>query len=206
MGPTMVDRDLSGETPQRIFAAADELFGEVGFDGVSMRDVAQKAGVNKALVFYHFGGKEPLFETVLQRYYTAHRAALKDALAADLPQRERFHGLIDAYLDFIAANRHYPRLVQRQVAGSGAAHALIEKNLAELHRWTVDALSDIAPADGPKSAKHLFVTLAGAVINYFTYGPVLAPSWGSDPLSCEGIAERREHLHWLTDALLDGLQ
>ena len=48
-----------------ILAAADELFGERGYDAVSARDVARAAGVNKALVFYYFGSMEELFARVL---------------------------------------------------------------------------------------------------------------------------------------------
>ena len=170
-----------------------------------MRDVAREAGVNKALVFYHFGGKDALFETVLQRYYDAHRLALEGALSTDLPVQERLHGLIDAYLDFIQENRHYPRLVQRQVASAGHANALISKNLAGLFAWTQEALEEVAPAQGPTAPRHLFITIAGAVVNYFTYGPALAESWGEDPLSEQAIAERRAHLHWLTNALIAAL-
>jgi len=190
------------DTPTRILAAADELFGEIGYDGVSVRDIAERAGVNKALVFYHFGSKDELFARILDRYYTEHQAALERAFATDLPVRERLHRVIDAYVDYISENRHYPRLVQRLVAGSGAPMAPIADNLGALFRSTVEALRDVAPTAGPRSARHFFVTFSGAVINYFTYAPVLAPVWEGDPLSDDGIAERRAHLHWLVDALL----
>jgi len=190
------------DTPTRILAAADALFGEIGYDGVSVRDIAERAGVNKALVFYHFGSKDELFARILHRYYTEHQDALERAFATDLPVRQRLHRVIDAYVDYISENRHYPRLVQRLVAGSGAPMAPIADNLGALFQSIVEALRDVAPAAGPLSARHFFVTFSGAVINYFTYAPVLAPVWQGDPLSDEGIAERRAHLHWLVDALL----
>ena len=46
------------KTPIRILEAADKLFSQIGFDGVSVNDVAVEARVNKASVFYHFGNKE----------------------------------------------------------------------------------------------------------------------------------------------------
>ena len=67
------------KTADRIYRAADELFCELGYDGVSMRDIAQRAGVNKASVFYHFKSKDDLFERVLKAYYRAHRDALQTA-------------------------------------------------------------------------------------------------------------------------------
>ena len=192
-------------TADRILVAARRCFGRSGFDGTSARDIATEAGVNKALVFYHFGSMELLFERVLQGYYDGHQQALVGAIDADAPMDSRLHALIDRYFDFMIDNIEYARLVQREVAGSGSANAIVERNLAALLAWTADALQQVAPPDGPTAPRHLFVTLAGAVINYFTYAPVLAASWAGDPMSAAGLAERRQHLHWLADALLAGL-
>lgn len=196
---------VESDTAGIILEAADELFGERGFDAVSIRDVTELAGVQKTLVFYYYKSKEGLFQAVLDRYYVAHRAALEAAVGADQPLRERLHGVIDAYLDFIDRNRRYPRLVQREVASLDGHLDLIQRSLAPLFRWTEAALSEIAPLQGPLAARHFFVTFSGAVINTFTYGPALAPVWGGDPLSETGIAERRAHLHWLVDTVLDRL-
>ena len=48
------------DTYERIFLAAERLFAERGFDGVSVRDIVQEAGVNLAAVSYHFGSKSAL--------------------------------------------------------------------------------------------------------------------------------------------------
>ena len=193
------------DTPDRILAAADRLFGERGFDGVSARDVAEAAGVKKPLVFYHFGSKDKLFARVLEGYYTSHRAALADAYQPELPPGPRMHLIIDAYLDFVAANQHYPRLVQRQVASAGAHMETIDANLRGMLAWTEEALSDIAPTAGPLAARHMFLTFSSAVINFFTYAPAMGSEWPCDPLSEAGISERRAHLHWLVDTLMDQL-
>jgi AcrR family transcriptional regulator len=52
---------------QRILDAAERLFARHGFYGVSVRDITEAAGVDVALVSYHFGGKRELFATVFQR-------------------------------------------------------------------------------------------------------------------------------------------
>ena len=195
-----------GERAARILDAADALFGEVGFDGVSVRDLAERADVNKALVFYYYGSKEALFERVMERYYAAHTVALAGAFEAGGTLRERFHRVVDAYVDFIDGHRNWPRLVQRQVAGSADSMPLIQRSLAPLFEWTEHILAKVAPVEGPLAARHFFVTFSGAVINYFTYGPVLEPWWSGDPGSPEAVTERRAHLHWLVDLVLDGLE
>lgn len=193
-------------TAERILLAADALFGERGFDGVSMRDIAEAAQVNKALVFYHHSSKEELFEKVLDRYYVAHRAMLD--LAADHPGtvRERFHHVIDVYLDFTHQNEHYPRLVMNILSGSSRHLHFIQRSMSPLLDWTRHILADIAPAQGPLAARQFFVTISAAVINYFTYTPAVEPAWGADPFSDTAIEERRAHLHWLVDACMDQLQ
>ncbi len=194
------------ERAKRILKAADSLFGEAGFDGTSVRDIAQRAGVNKALVFYYYDNKEALFERVVQRYYEEHQIALQAAFEAEGSNSERLHRLMDAYVDFIAEHRSFPRLLQRRITERGGADvALVQRGIAPLLEWTERALEGITPAEGPLAARHFFLTFSGAVLNFFTYGEVLSPSWGSNPLAAPGIAERKAHLHWLVDALLEGL-
>ncbi len=54
------------DTKSKILMVAQELFGEKGFDGASVRDIAQKAGVNIAAINYHFQNKENLYFSVMQ--------------------------------------------------------------------------------------------------------------------------------------------
>jgi hypothetical protein len=94
----------------------------------------------------------------------------------------------------------------QQLVSSGDRHLeLVQRNLAPLFQWITDSLAEVAPAEGPLAARQFFVTFSGTVINYFTYSPVLAPMWGDDPMSDQALRERREHLHWLVDTILDRL-
>jgi len=193
------------DTAARILEAADEVIGEVGYDAASVADIAARAQVNKALVFYYFNSKPELLERVLERYYTAHAEALAAAVASTGSLRDRLHNMMDAYMDFIAANRRYPRLVQHLVSSGDVHHVLIQRNLRPLFEWITNALGDAVPASGHLAARQFFVTFSGAVINYFTYAPVLENMWGEDPLSDHSLAERRAHLHWMVDTFLDAL-
>ncbi len=190
----------------RILEAADVVFSEAGYAATSVRAVAERAGVNKALVFYYFRSKERLFEKVLQRYYDSHQGALVEALAGEGALRERLHRMIDTYMDFMAGNVGYARLVQGLVAGSGEHIELIERNITMLQTATTQALDEVTGLAGPLAARQFFVTFSGAVINYFTYAPALASAWEGDPLAAPAVADRREHLHWLIDAIVDRLE
>jgi len=200
------NNDSKTERAEQILDAAAELMGESGYDGVSARDIAQQAGVNKALVFYYWGSKPELFEKVLERYYDAHRDALEPAFRSEGTMVERMHRVLDAYLDFIEEHRIYPRLVQQQLTGGGPHTGMVRRNLAAFFDWITEALAEISPQTGPLAAKHFYLSISGIVTNYFTVTPALADQWGTDPMSPAALAERREHLHWLVDTLLARLQ
>lgn len=195
----------NADTRTRIFEAADELFCQAGYDGVSIRDVARLANVNKASVFYYFTSKEELFEEVLKSYYEKNRVSLSGALEHEGPVRERMHRLIDDYWEFMKENTRYSRLVQGLLTGDEARLDAVRRTLAPLFNWTVEALSEISPTEGPRAARHLYLTFVAAVVTYFTYTPALEPNWGGDPTSDTCLEERREHLHWLVDLVLDDL-
>jgi AcrR family transcriptional regulator len=60
--------DETARTPQRLIAAAERLFAERGFNGVSVREIAAAAAVNPASVGYYFRGKEGLLAEVYRRH------------------------------------------------------------------------------------------------------------------------------------------
>ncbi len=196
---------IDGATQARILGAAEDLFCARGYEGVSARDVAERAGAHKALVFYYFGSMSGLFEAVLQQYYDAHRDALASALASGGDVRERMHRLVEAYLDFMASHARYATLVQAQLSNP-ETHPLVEKSYRPLFRFVEEALLEIAPREGRASARQLFVTFSGAVINWCTYAPLLARVLGSEPLAPPLLDERRAHVRWLVDLMLDALE
>jgi len=72
------------QTRSALIEAAEELFANFGFDGVSIRQVNTKAGYAASSSHYHFGSKERLHEAVIQRlmpqveaYYAEHEAELR---------------------------------------------------------------------------------------------------------------------------------
>ena len=76
-----------------VIDAAGELFSRHGFDGVSLRDIAKKAGVNHGLIHRHFGSKENLRSRTLQHMADAMLADVKDAGGLDDLSRRAFQSL-----------------------------------------------------------------------------------------------------------------
>lgn len=54
------------KTRKKILATAEKLFAEKGFDGTGIQDIATGAGVNKALIYYHFKNKQDIIDSLFQ--------------------------------------------------------------------------------------------------------------------------------------------
>jgi len=98
--PNKSSRD---NTRERILDAAETLFAEHGFDGVSVREVTRKAKVDVALAHYYFSTKRGLFDAVfLRRAAVLNEARLKeidDYQIRSGPGKATIEGLIAAFLD-----------------------------------------------------------------------------------------------------------
>lgn len=68
MKPRKKQYERSAETSARILDAAQKLFADLGYEGVSMRAVAAEAKVNLASIVYYFDSKQGLFTAVLTRF------------------------------------------------------------------------------------------------------------------------------------------
>lgn len=53
----------------RILKSAKRLFAKQGFEGTSVRQICEEAGANVALVSYHFGGKEKVFQAIFEHFF-----------------------------------------------------------------------------------------------------------------------------------------
>lgn len=56
------------ERRNEILDAADELFGQKGFDGTSTNDILEKVGIARGTLYYHFKSKEDIMDALIERY------------------------------------------------------------------------------------------------------------------------------------------
>lgn len=94
-----------GERYELILESAVEVIGARGYHNVSMDDVAEAAGVSKALVYQHFESKDELYLEVLRTYKAKIAERVLPAWGQDLPQQERFWRGFVALFGFVEENR-----------------------------------------------------------------------------------------------------
>ena len=108
------------ERRARILDAASAVFAERGFEGARVDDIAARAGVNKAMLYYHVGDKTALYSAVLLRNFGRVRVALDEALASGGTARQRLEAVITAVTRMVQRHPDHPRMMLREIA-SGAA-------------------------------------------------------------------------------------
>ncbi|MEU2683400.1 helix-turn-helix domain-containing protein [Streptomyces hygroscopicus] len=174
--PAPEERKLDPERSRRLLleAAMDE-FSEKGYAGARVQDIADRAGLNKQLITYHFGGKEGLYKE-LGRQWLRREAAFNDP-ALSLDQ------LVARYLEEAFADPRGTRLN----AWCGLAGAVPEEDpedLSDLRRRQAEG--EIAEEIDPAMAMLLCVSMVAAPA---TMPHAVRRFFGADPDS----PEFREH-------------
>ena len=116
-GPRRRDAEATREA---LLRAATELFALLGYDGVRVEAVARRAGVNKALINYYFGGKRPLYRAAIESSFREiHRLAQQLRDRSRAPD-ELIRGFIDGFADLARDRRpHFPALFMRETLSTG---------------------------------------------------------------------------------------
>ncbi|MHA6529207.1 TetR/AcrR family transcriptional regulator [Paenibacillus sp. BAC0078] len=87
----------AGERRNEILDAADELFGQKGFDGTSTNDLLEKVGIARGTLYYHFKSKEDIMDALIERYNTRLIGGAQEiALDKSIPVYERIMRVVMA--------------------------------------------------------------------------------------------------------------
>ena len=99
----------------QIMETAEVLFAEKGFNGTSVRDIAEKAHVNLAMISYYFGSKDKLLESLFD-YRGEHIKLKLESMVEDktLGSFEKLELLIDHYIEKIMNQQCFSRIMVRE--------------------------------------------------------------------------------------------
>jgi len=111
-------RDPHG-TRRALLAAGTRLFSRQGFEGVPIGAVAARAGVNKALISYHFGGKRGLYRAILTAGLVDMVEQLEAVVRANDDAERALRGLIAAFGRFRERRPEFAALFLREVLAHG---------------------------------------------------------------------------------------
>ena len=105
-------------TKEALLQAGTRLFASVGYDGTTVKDISERAGVNISLVSYHFQGKEGLYRAVLEQFGSARLSVAERILIAPSSVEEfkvRLHMFVDEMFHFMSEKPDFCSIIQREI-------------------------------------------------------------------------------------------
>ncbi len=111
----MVKTQADTSTEERILAAARKVFIAHGLTGARMQEIADEAGINKALLHYYFRSKEKLFETILTETMQSFLPRINAIFTSELPVEEKIAAFCSEYIDKMLDNPFIPLFVVNEI-------------------------------------------------------------------------------------------
>ncbi len=112
--PVRSARKAKGEGHARraeILSAAERLFVELGYEGATIRKIAEDVGLSSTALYLHFADKSEILHEICREAFQKLQAANASVIAMDAAPEIRLRRLIEAYVDFGFANPNAYRLI-----------------------------------------------------------------------------------------------
>ena len=183
-----------------ILAAAERIFVEHGYEGATIRKIADEVGLSSTALYMHFSEKGEILHEIcrgaFERLIRANRAIETGALSPE----QRLRTMLQAYVDFGFANPNAYRLIYltRPVEARDGAQSAAQQLGGELFQAFEDVVETLAACGrlriaDPRLAAQLFWAGAHGVVSLVITKPYFG--WAGTPALTAGMI----------DALIDGL-
>ncbi len=187
------------EPENKILEAAKKVFIQKGFDGATMQEIADVAGINKALLHYYFRKKEILFKTIFQQAFSEFVPNIQEVISSDKPLRKKIKSFIEGYIDLLTKNPYLPIFILNELSqrpeklitiikSSGLNPSLIIKNFDK-------SLQEAGIKSYP--IKHLLVNILSMCIFPVVAKPVISSFLfdGNDKSYQLFIQQRKKYIY-----------
>jgi AcrR family transcriptional regulator len=203
--------DTQGHAPkgsrEKILGAALDEFSEYGLAGARVDRIARKAGINKAMIYYHFTSKEQLYLEVLETQVRLRAASV----AREFESGKDLEGILEfiakTYYTFLAPGTKLAPLFLREIAGGGERLKRIVPDLV-IHKDLPGKLTDImerGKAEGrfrDIDIRQAIASFVGMCFFYLLAGPLVNEVWGIE----DAYKFREERPKAIVDLFMRGLE
>ncbi len=186
-------KDVS--TEKRILKAAREVFVQQGMKGARMQEIADRAGINKALLHYYFRSKDALFERVFTETLQVNAPVLFGVMTKDLPLKEKLAEFTQLYIEVMRQNPFMPLFIINEISqnpgkllGKIGPHAavVVGKLRQQLEEEAAKGnIRQVEPID-------LVSAIMGICIFPVLVKPILQPLFGLDADGYNTFLDRRK--------------
>jgi TetR/AcrR family transcriptional regulator len=190
----------SAATRAALLSTAISEFAEKGFAGARVDEIANRAGVNKQLLYHHFGNKDDLYRVALETVYSEIREKEKALHLGDLSPVEAMRTLVGYSFDYLVEHPEFIRLLNDENA-QGAPHAAKSEELTEMHWPLLELLTETLKRGATEGVFrddmdpiNVYISIAGLSYFFFSNNPTLSAVFGKKLNSPQAIAQRRKHV------------
>jgi TetR/AcrR family transcriptional regulator len=207
--PTEATQRAARELPQadevrtRILSAAEQVFAERGYAGATTREIAERAGIGKRMLFYYFPTKDAVYRAVLERIIVGLVAIYQHT--RDEPGPVGLADGIEALTHFTAQNLSAMKVWLREIIDDGPhLRDLTRRHMVPLYEQAGAGVARNMASGAFRAGDpmHALIDVGGITLFYFLIAPMLRLVWDRDPLSPDAVTERARAAR---DALLHGL-
>jgi AcrR family transcriptional regulator len=195
--PKNSTKEKSEQTRQNILEAAEAAFAAKGFDGANMREIAEAAGVNKFMLYYHYENKESLFEAVLTTNFTPIFQRISEILNRPTSLEETVLDVYNMYADLfkIKGDRLRPFMARELAAGAPHTRKFFQSIGPQLLQWWTPKILAYTGKDALPQRDLAMVTqsIMIGIVSTFVFQPMYAPLMEAFNLSLYED-ETREHV------------
>ncbi|MEI7829507.1 MAG: TetR/AcrR family transcriptional regulator [Prolixibacteraceae bacterium] len=184
----------SDSTKEKIVHAAKQIFIRKGMDGARMQEIADEAGINKAMLHYYFHSKDQLFDEVFYGILSQLIPGLIVIFKGDTPFLDKIEAIVSEYDSYMSKNPFLPQFVFREInrdpeqlsrfmSDQGLNFELVE---AMINREV--SLGNIRPITFP----HLFANLIGMIVMPYIGRPLFQRKlFSNDPVKYDQFLHER---------------
>jgi TetR/AcrR family transcriptional regulator len=104
-----------GNTEQKILEAAEDVFIQKGMDGTRMQEIADKAGINKALLHYYYRSKDKLFSAVFKRAIQSFVPRMESIIFSDMDFFDKIKVMVESYITMLSKHPFIPMFILREI-------------------------------------------------------------------------------------------
>ena len=187
-------------TQQQILRAAMAEFSERGLGGARMDSIAERASINKRLIYYYFGNKEALFLAALETTYADIREAERALRLEAFEPADALRKLVAFTWKHYLAHPEFLTLLNSENLHR-ARHLKQSKRIREMNSPLVQMLADVLERGrqggvfrGGVDPVQLYISIAGLAYFYLSNNPTLSTIFGRDLMSQKALSERLSHI------------
>ena len=119
MPSTLASNAIEVGTEQQIFNAALKVFSRKGKDGARMQEIADYAGINRALLHYYFRSKSKLYEAVFAHGFKQFIGGLSQSLRSERSFESSLRTFVHGYMDYLCEHQDMARLMINECLSGG---------------------------------------------------------------------------------------